>query len=108
MVKLKTHYNPALASKNKLADRTFIKVSENSIFTFIDIENVIPTPVLGLPNICINVNLQKTTKLALELFFLGQKHNQLQANFMLCNRFFKTKNSNLYYRHLYIEYYYFH
>lgn len=65
------------------------------------------TSTLGLPDGYTNKNLQKTTKLVLKLFIWGQEHGQIQVNFALQDRPLKAKNFNLYYKHLYIEYYYF-
>lgn len=36
-----------------------------------------PAPALGLPSMYTNIDLQRATKLALELFFKGWEHSQL-------------------------------
>lgn len=52
-----------------------------------------------------DLDLQKTTKLALELFVKGQEHDQ--TNFAPWEKVFKAYNRNLYYESLYMEYHYF-
>ena len=44
----------------------------------------------GPPEKYTNKNLQKVTKLALELFVKGQEHGQLEANFSPCKQLLKA------------------
>lgn len=108
------YYNLLLNGKNKLAEnalKAFIK--SNSIATLTLIIFYVFTYaldqalILSLPEIYINTNLQKTSKLALELFIKGQKYGKLQPSTTSYNCSFKVKNSDLYYENSHIEYYYF-
>ena len=49
--------------------------------------------------------IQKTTKLALELLVKGQKHDQLQANAASRKQPLKSRFPDLYYRNSYLDYY---
>ena len=66
-----------------------------------------PTPasVPGPPGRYTDKNLQRTTKLALELFVKGQEHGQ--ANSALWDRALKARNPDLYYESSHMECYYF-
>ena len=52
-------------------------------------------------------DLQRATKLALELFVKGQEHGQLQASTAPRNCPLKARNPDLYYKSLHIKCYYF-
>ena len=71
----------------------------------------IPAPAsasaLGPPGKYTDEDLQRATKLVLELFLLGQEHGQLQANSAPRDKPLKARNSDLYYRHSHMECYYF-
>lgn len=69
----------------------------------------IPTPALisSLPYWFTDGDLQKATKLALELSVRGQEHGKIQVNSTFQNKSLKAKNPDLYYSYCYIEYYYF-
>lgn len=68
MVGLQTYRNPTSTSKDELAKKTLTEGSNT--FTPILAASKVPTPApastLGLPVIYINVDLQKTTRLALK------------------------------------------
>ena len=72
-----------------------------------------PTPtsasdsVLGPSGRYTDKDLQRSTKLTLELFVKGQEHVQLQESTAPHNCLFKAWNPNFYYRSLHIECYYF-
>lgn len=76
MVKLCIYCNSSLSSKDKLA-KSALKAFINSNCTPTAIFNVFCilisafAPVSGLPSMYIDINLQKTIKSALELFFKG-------------------------------------
>ena len=67
----------------------------------------IPTPAsaLGPPGRYTDKNLQRATKLALELFVKGQEHGQLQANSAPCEQPLKAWFSDLYYRNSHLDCY---
>lgn len=80
-----THCNSSSESKDRLAESILRAFTENNSTCILSLvvsraQNPTPaqksalTPTLDLPSIYTDVNLQKTTKLALELFFKGQKH----------------------------------
>lgn len=107
----RTWRNPSPVGKDKLTGKTPSKSSDTPTSTSIiscasisaPTQNPAPAPSqLGMYT---NVDLQRATKLALELFVKGQKHGQ--ANFALRKKVFKAHNSNLYYGSLHIECYYF-
>lgn len=111
MLGLCTYYNLAIISKDELARESFTKNS-NIFFSisvifyiFISTPAQIFTSTSGLLSTYTDINLQKSIKLALKLFVKSQKYGQ--ANFTSYNYLLKASNSNLYYRNLYIEYYYF-
>ena len=52
-------------------------------------------------------NLQKATKLALELFVKGQKYGQLQASSTPCKQPLKAWFPDLYYRNSHLDCYHF-
>ena len=64
-----------------------------------------PAPALDPQDRYADEDLQRATKLALELFAKGQEHSQ--ANSAPRERALKARNPDLYYGSLYIEYYYF-
>lgn len=98
-----------LASKDKFAKQTPTKRSgiATPTSTAFKAPTFATTLILGLLGRNTDNYLQKVTKLAPELFVWGQKHGQLQANSTPYNNLLKLKNSNLYYKYLYIECYYF-
>ena len=55
----------------------------------------------------IDENLQKSTKLVLELFIQDQEHGQLYVNSTLWKRSLKAQFPNLYYKNFYLNRYYF-
>ena len=61
----------------------------------------------GPPGRYTDEDLQRATKLALELFVKGQEHDQFWANTASRDCLLKARNPNLYYKSLYIECYYF-
>ena len=61
--------------------------------------------VLGLPGRYTDKDLQRATKLALELFVKGHKYGQ--ANSAPQNRAFKARNLDFYYENSHMECYYF-
>lgn len=75
MARLCTYRNLVFANKNKFSRKITTK---NIILISISIVLRLSTPIFafasGLQNIYIDINLQKATKLALELFILGQKY----------------------------------
>lgn len=88
MAKTRTCHNPAPTGKNKLAKNTVrAPTKNNSTFTSILAVFRALTPVLaqdpvlakvfisGSLDIYTDENLQKTTRLALELFMKGQKYS---------------------------------
>ena len=64
-----------------------------------------PASVPGPPGRYTDEDLQRATKLALELFVKGQKHGQ--ANSALRDGALKARNPDLYYGSLHMECYYF-
>ena len=52
-------------------------------------------------------DLQRATKLALKLFVKGQKHGQLQANFVSCKQPLKARFLDLYYKNSHLDCYHF-
>lgn len=68
---------------------------------------LVPASVPGLPGIYTNMDLQKVTKLALKFFIKSQEYGQLQVNTAFCICSLKAQNSDLYYKSLDIEGYYF-
>lgn len=60
---------------------------------------------LDLPSKHLNENLQKTTKLALELFLQNQKYIQFQVNSAFCKWPLKAWFSDLYYSNLHLDFY---
>ena len=60
---------------------------------------------LGPPERYTDKDLQRATKLALELFVKGQKHGQLQANSTPCKQLLKAWFLILYYRNSYLDCY---
>lgn len=117
MTKLRTCRNSALIRKDELAkdiltkgNKTFplfpaISQAQIPIFaqasTFAKVFAPIPSP----PNIYTNVDLQRTTKLALKFFIKGQKYGKV--NFAPWDKALKAQNLDLYYGSSYIECYYF-
>lgn len=75
MTKLWTCYDSFFINKDELIRKIFTK--NNSTLTLIFATSLIfiffLTP--GLPNIYININLQKTFKLALKSFIKNQEHD---------------------------------
>lgn len=59
----------------------------------------------GPPGLYMDADLQKATKLALDLFVKGQEHGQLQANTAPQERPLKARFSNLYYGNLHLNCY---
>lgn len=116
MAKPWTRCNFTFVSKDELTGDILEAHTRNSgIFTLISIVFCAftlalaqtPTLIPGLSSIYLNLNLQKATKLALELFIKSQEYEQLQASIGSCNCSFKSLNPNLYYKSLNIECYYF-
>lgn len=116
MAKLWTRCNSTFVSKDKLIrDILEAHTRNNGIFTLISIVfcaftlALAQTPALipGLSSMYPNLNLQKATKLVLELFVKSQEYKQLRASTGSCNCSFKALNRNLYYKSLNIECYYF-
>lgn len=74
MARLGICHNPILIGKYELAGRALTEGSDILSLTLIVFSAFIPTPTqtpaltLNLPDMYMNVNLQKATKLALELF----------------------------------------
>ena len=107
----RTRCNPPPAGKDELARRTLFEGS--GIPTPTPAASRAPTPahtqdpipVPGLPDMYTNIDLQRATSLALELFVKGQEHGQ--ANSASRKRAFKARNFDLYYRNLHMECYYF-
>ena len=110
MVGPRTQYNPPFAGKDKLVRKASFKSSGMSTLIFAVSRAFTPVfaPAfaLGLSDRYMDKDLQRITKLALESFVQGQEYGQLQANPTPGNRQLKARNSDLYYRHLYIECYY--
>ena len=111
MVGPRTRRNPPPAGKSELAGGTPSKGSGTPTPT--PATSRAPTPASapasasGALGKYTDENLQRATKLALELFVWGQEHGHLQANSAPCNRPLKARNPNLYYGHLHMECYYF-
>ena len=108
MAGLYIYYNPFFGGKNKLTE-AFIK--ENSTFSHFSIVFWVKTLTLtqayalSLSKRYINKNLQKTTKLALELFIKGQKYGQLQVNSIYQKQPLKAWFFNLFYKNLQLDCY---
>ena len=72
-----------------------------------------PTPAFALASVpgplkrSTNKDMQRATKLALELFVKSQEDGQFQASTAPCNHFLKACNPDFYYKSLHIECYYF-
>ena len=64
-----------------------------------------PASVPGPPGRYTDENLQKATKLALELFVKGQKYGQLQASFAPRKQPLKARFPNLYYMNSHLDCY---
>ena len=64
-----------------------------------------PASALGPPGRYTDKNLQRTTKLALELFIKGQEHGQLQANSASCKQLLKAWFPDLYYKNSHLDCY---
>ena len=63
--------------------------------------------ISGPPGKYTDKDLQRATKLALELFVKGQEHGQLQTNSAFCKQPLKAWFSNLYYGNSYLDCYHF-
>ena len=95
--------NPLFGGKNELAGAPTEGNSTPAISyiptpVFAQVLAPIPAFALGLPGRYTDKNLQRTTKLALELFIKSQKYGQLQASTAPRNHFFKAQNPNFYYK----------
>ena len=64
-----------------------------------------PASAPGLPGRYTDEDLQRVTKLALELFVKGQEHGQLQANSAPCEQPLKARFPDLYYRNSHLDCY---
>ena len=81
MARLCTCYNSPTAGKDEVTkDALEVPIKSNSTFTCsptiscVLIPALAQVPIPGPPDLYTDVDLQKTTKLALELFVKGQKH----------------------------------
>lgn len=91
MAGLYIYYNLVFIGKDELVGKVFTKNSNTLILspnifqaqifapTQASAPTQAPAPTSGLPNMCTNVDLQKTTRLALELFFKGQKYGKTNS-----------------------------
>lgn len=84
MARLYTCYNSALINKERLAENTLrasIKGNSTSTPTSAAFCTPIyaPTSVPNLPDIYINIDLQRTTRLALKLFIKSQEQDQANS-----------------------------
>ena len=102
----RTRRNPLLGGKNELAGAP-IEGNSTSAISCASIFAPILAPALasGPPKRYTDKNLQRATKLALELFVKGQKHGQ--ANSAPRNKGLKAWNPNFYYKSSHMECYYF-
>lgn len=77
MARLYIYYNPTTAKKDKLAKKASIKGSSIPNLTLAAFCTWISvyTSTLGLPNMYININLQKTTKFILKFFIEDQQYS---------------------------------
>lgn len=94
-------HNPLPASKDKFAEKALIDSSNIPVISYALIP-ALPqalTPAVDPPNLYTSDDVQKTTKLALELFVRGQEHGKFQTNFAPRDRPLKAKNSNFCYKH---------
>ena len=107
----RTRCNPLSAGKDKLATGAPSKGSGipnptlAAFCTPIPALTQDPAPAPGPPGIYTDVDLQKTTRLALELFVKGQEYGQ--ANSGPKEIALKACNPDLYYESLHMECYYF-
>lgn len=79
MTRLQTCRNLALVGKNKLTVKVSTKGTSISISASAQISALAQVfiPALGQMGMYTNMNLEKVTKLGLELFIKGQKHDKL-------------------------------
>lgn len=71
MAGLYTCLNFIFVGKNELVEETSTKSNKNSIFILAVSCTRIPTPAPGLSSLYTDVDLQKTTRFAFELFVKG-------------------------------------
>lgn len=114
---LYTHRNPVPVGKDELAKNVTTESSNTFILSLAIFWAQTSTPAWilahaqapalasGLPDIYTNINLQKTTRLALKSFVESQKYSK--ANSTPWDKAFKAWNPNLYYNSFYIKDYYF-
>lgn len=113
MARLQTRYNLALVGEDKFAEDVTTKDSNTPTLSLAiscpqtPASAQVPIFAPSLPGMYTNINLQKATRLALELFIKGQEYGQFQANSPSFNCLFKARNPKLYYDSTPIEYYYF-
>ena len=128
MAGLYTYHNPLFSGKDKLAEAFIKRNSTPSPFSIVFctfISAPPQTPVLAealmlaqastltlafipvfIPDLLeryTNKDLQRTTKLVLELFVKDQEYNQLQVTSLLCKQLLKAWFFDLYYRNLHLN-----
>ena len=105
----RTRHNPTPVGEDELAGG--VSTEGSNTFTSSPAQTPAPAPAQapapspGPPGMYINVDLQRTTRLVLELFVKGQKHGQ--ANSAPRKRALQARNPDIYYGNLHMECYYF-
>lgn len=77
MIEPRTCYNLTFISEDKLARGPLIEGNSISILIPTIFLVLSPIPITDLMDICMNANLQKTIRLALESFIQSQDHGHL-------------------------------
>ena len=110
----RTHRNPSLGGKDELAgaptkgnSTPAVSHASTPIPAYAPAPTPAPASAPGPPERYTDKDLQRDTKLALELFVKGQEHCQLQANSAPRKQPLKAQFSNLYYGNSYLDCYWF-